>query len=100
MFDIVPGSESKALEKKKFYEIACLASGYGRKTIFMNGGSEARRAVRDHWISYAERLGIGYRVYGNCMIIIGGRPRRGQRLVSGQIVDRRKAKRIARNNRN
>jgi hypothetical protein len=50
-FKITAGDEKerKALESQEAAEAILIASGRIKKTIYLNGGSETRRAVREYY---------------------------------------------------
>ena len=72
MFDVVPGSEKDAFDAEKRRREVLMQLGIAGLTVFLHGGSDTRRAVREYWQEYARARNIGFECRGNCMCIIGG----------------------------
>lgn len=77
-YDVVPGSESEAYQAMKAREEFLMCIGAAGRTIYLNGGSETRRAVREFWAEYARDRNIGFRTYGGCIVVVGGPAERRQ----------------------
>lgn len=70
MFETAPGSDGDALVERSFARLLLLKTGRMSLTIALNGGSDTRRASREHWMQFARSLGVPYWGCG-CRVIVG-----------------------------
>ena len=61
-FQIGIGSEWKAVLAQRRLRLAMLRAGYPQFVPF-NGGSDTRRALREHYEEEARAMGVPYRSY-------------------------------------
>jgi hypothetical protein len=73
-FEIVVGSDKEAFESEQAARESLMRLGVAGRTIYLNGGSDTRRSVREFWAEYARARNIQFRNYGNCVLVVGGRP--------------------------
>ena len=71
-FEIVPGSKNDDRESETERRELLMRIGVAGLTIYLNGGSDTRRASREYWAEYARERNIGFRSMGGCMCVIGG----------------------------
>lgn len=72
MFEVAAGDkEERRIERDVFRELELLAIGAYRKTIFLNGGSDTRKAAAEYWLGYAAKLGVPARRVSGCLVEIG-----------------------------
>jgi hypothetical protein len=74
MIEIYCGTaeERQQAERADDRRTMLLRTGRGVKTIYLNGGSETRRAQVDYWREFACECGIGFRKIGGCILLVGG----------------------------
>lgn len=73
-FEVVEGSKSEELGELQRYRENLMRLGVAGLTIYLNGGSETRRASREYWAEYARSRNIGFSSRGGCVVVIGGKP--------------------------
>lgn len=61
------GDQIKSAQQK---QMQMLVSGQGYVEIYLNGGSEERREVKDYWQELARRIGVPVECSGH-MITVG-----------------------------
>lgn len=73
-FDVVEGANGDAYNREKARRETLMRWGTAGLTVYLNGGSDTRRAVRDYWQEYARQRNIGFWTAGGCICVIGGPP--------------------------
>jgi hypothetical protein len=73
-FEVAAGEDLDTLARRRRRAELLLRLGAATLTIPLNGGSEERAVIRDHWRDFARALDIGFRCVGGCLVAIGGPP--------------------------
>jgi hypothetical protein len=96
-------SDREMIQKEIFWQELLIGLGFAQRTIFLNGGSDTRRDVRENYEQCCQVAGVPYMSSGFSIIIGGFVPWRqgGWRYVvgrrQGEWLHWRKAKRVVRN---
>lgn len=75
-FPVVEGSNRAAFDREMVRQELLMRLGVAGRTIYLNGGSETRRDIREFWRGYAKSRNIGFQTWGGCVVIVGGDPKR------------------------
>lgn len=71
-FDVSAGGDRDVFDKELARREHLMRIGLAGLTIYLNGGSDTRRAVREYWQEYARERNIGYWSGGGCIVVVGG----------------------------
>lgn len=72
MMEVTTGKKERYLAGELFsLKIDAICEGRGTYTVYLNGGSDTRRATREYWQQFAASLGVPCRVMGGCVVVIG-----------------------------
>lgn len=78
-----------AHRRERLRQDTLIALGRATRTIYLNGGSDTRRDLREHYAEVAERMGVGFTRLGGWGVRIGGpRVPAPERLFSDTATER------------
>lgn len=69
---IFSGADDKAKEAydaQQMHELYSMRLGFGTRRIYLNGGSDTRRAAAEYWQEWAEAAGVPFARCGWCVIL-------------------------------
>lgn len=59
----------KAYATRQLYESVAMRAGAGTRRIYLNGGSDSRRATAEYWQEWAGKMGVPFARCGWCVIL-------------------------------